>query len=81
MTKNINRKKHGGPAPSGAVRNMLRNFEASNRAERRYVSPEALEKQIRALVQRESPDLNGVEIEKRVARRLARGLKPHCASQ
>jgi hypothetical protein len=56
---------------------MLRNFEAKNRSERRYVHPEAIERQVRAQVQRDHPDLTPAEVEKRVARRVRHGMRPH----
>ena len=76
MAKTTNRKKHGGPAPNRAVRSMLRNFEASNIAERRHVPREAIERQVRALIQRDYPDLAPAEVEKRVARRVEHGMRP-----
>ena len=75
MARTISKKGCGGPAPNRAIRNILRNFEASNRAENRYIHRATIERQVRALIQRDYPDLAPTEVEKRVARRMEHGFK------
>lgn len=70
-------KKAGGPAPRRAVQNMLRNFDARNRAECRFIDPDEIRKQQRKLIQRDYPDLTPSEVELRVERRMEHGKRRH----
>ena len=74
------RRKHkngkvGGPAPNYAVRNLLRNFKERNEAEQKPTSMRDLERQIRAQVQQELPNLTPAEVEARVTRRMMHGMR------
>ena len=75
MTKIPQRRRVGGPTPNRAMRNLLRNFEANNKAERRFTPPGALERQFRELVLRDYPDLPPAEVERRVQRRMEHGQR------
>ena len=70
-------KTRGGPVPAKSVRNMLRNFAARNVVERRHVGPEEIARIVRTQVQKDHPMLSPLEVERRVERRVAHGMRPH----
>ena len=69
-------KKFTPPPPKAAVRTVLRNFAYKNRAESRRITQKELEHQVRLCVQNNYPALPPAEVERRVQRRIERGMRP-----
>lgn len=59
-----------------SVRHLLSNMKARNEAESRSIPLAELNRVVREQLQREQPDLSDNEIERRVERRIAHGMRP-----
>ncbi|MGA1809466.1 hypothetical protein VHN57_20430 [Sphingobium sp. WW5] len=66
-------------APRSAIRNILRNFKRLNEIENADVNIEQLIKAMRADLQKTNTELSDTEIERRISRRLDRGMRPTTA--